>query len=241
MSVVALTNDLLSRTRAESPVAGVRAIVLALEESNLVEQRRLAAALGVSERSLLKARRVVREEPALAVRVREGELSLDAAELVLRDRSMRSVGPDALLRLERRIAAESGQAPRRALAIATAERDEGLSPRDVYHLARHLNVNNTAMRRARQVVATGADAAIRAGTRSLTDVAGTVAALEPPVRVDAAWVGREVSKKLSTALEALGELPLASDVAVLLREHSSLTVERLDHAINWLQELRRAF
>jgi len=241
MTVVPLTNDLASRVRAETSVPGRRAVIIVEDARDLAEQDDVARQLGISQRQLAKARRVVREEPNLARKIRTGEFSLDAAENLLRDRSMRSVGPEALARFESRIAAVSGQAPRRALELAAIEREAALSPRDVFTLAHRLSINNTAVRRARQAVASGHDDAVRAGTRSLTDAADTEkpVVVDAPIRIDASWVGREVSRKLETALEELSELPLAADVAVLLRERPNLTA-RLDRAVAWLKELRDA-
>ena len=244
MTVIALKSDLLSRVRAETAVAGRQAIVIALEaRDDLAEQRAVAAALGISERQMAKARRVVREEISMAHEVRAGQMSLEAAEALLSDRSIaRSAGSDVLDRIARQVATTSSQPARRALELATIERDEKLTPRDVGILARRLGVNNTAVRRARLALAAGHAPAIRAGTRSLTDsTGGSVSNVETPVRVDTAWVGRELSKKLTMALETLSELPLPADVADLLKEHSSISADQLDRAINWLEDLRRAF
>jgi len=243
MTVVALTNDPVSLARAETSVTGRRAIIVVMATDDLAEQRRCARQLGISERMLLRARRVVREEYGLALAVRAGDQSLDAAEQLLSARSMTKLaGSDVLERVARRVAAVSAQAPQRALELALAEREEKLTQRDVFVVARRLGINNTAIRRARAAVAAGHAGAVRSGQRSLHDAAGktAVASMEAPVRINAAWVGREVSRKLEAALDTLAELPLATDVAALLCDHSNLTTERLDRVINWLRELRNA-
>ena len=246
MDVVKMVShrDLVEKIRDTAPSAGRRAVLLVNWVPDPGEQERLAPDLGVSRRMVIKARRALGDEE-LGPQVLRGDVTLDAAENRLRVRSTRSLGHEALAALASRIEVVSSQTSRRALEIIALERDGTLPGRDVFALAHMLGVNNTALLRARRAIASGTATSVVSGARSLNDASRSggfrAGQDELPVRVDASWVGREVSKKLVTALDTISELPQAGDVADLLREHSNVSRDQLDRAINWLGELRRAF
>lgn len=155
----------------------------------------------------------------------------------------------------REVAAETSDPGRRAMALAM--RYPNQEP-ELYRAARLAEVNRMAVTRANLVMRHAPDLAdaVRRGDVAIStawkeakrrrDVGAQkvvrAATAAPAARIDANWVADRINEKLTASLAVICELPLASDVAEILRDHSASPElkERVKRAVTWLKELEHA-
>ncbi len=154
--------------------------------------------------------------------------------------------------------------PRRALLIAEhLDSVKGEAIRACRELGMLEGLNLTGknrepsnLRRARAVIKYSSDliSKVHAGDMSLNNAYEQALRRRPSkqvtsnvthvTRVDASWIGKEINNKLAKSLDVICDLPLASDVAEVLkrnRHNSSDLNDKIVRAAAWLKELKDAF